>query len=314
MAAMGTYMFGKASNFRYIFPEDLTRYQLARLKWEKTVPDAKELWWLKQQQETFTQCVANFSLLCLPVGISVAAATAKVPGSYDGVFKTMQLMGVACWIFSYAFENGGDLQKEAFLQACRKANKELKECASENADVAEQITDKIKKAVLGHSVVDMTALNLGKLDGKKYFLWRWCRHPNYFGEWCCWLSLSFATLPSLLRLLLATTVSEGRKNSSSVPQLVAQESVVTVAFTALLLLLSSAVVYMIPRVFYDCLVHWTGAGPAEHFSAPKRPEYKEYQKQVRCFFPFELPSVDHHRERGWPNNEEQWQLAAKKKS
>jgi hypothetical protein len=26
-----------------------------------------------------------------------------------------------------------------------------------------------------------------------------------------------------------------------------------------------------PRLMYDCLVHWTGAAPAEHFSAIKRP-------------------------------------------
>ena len=27
-------------------------------------------------------------------------------------------------------------------------------------------------------------------------LWRYCRHPNYFGEWCVWTSLVIATLPS----------------------------------------------------------------------------------------------------------------------
>lgn len=31
------------------------------------------------------------------------------------------------------------------------------------------------------------------------------------------------------------------------------------------------------RMFYDCLLHWTGAGPAEHFMAMKRGKlYEEY--------------------------------------
>lgn len=59
----------------------------------------------------------------------------------------------------------------------------------------------------------------------------------------------------------------------------------------------------IPRLLYDCLVHWTGAGPAEHFSVKKRPSYSEYQSHVRCFFPFPLPFIDHHCLPGWPNFE-----------
>lgn len=62
-------------------------------------------------------------------------------------------------------------------------------------------------------------------------------------------------------------------------------------------------ILLIPRLLYDCLVHWTGAGPAEHYSVKKRPSYMDYQKTVRCFFPFQLPFVDHHQEEGWPSFE-----------
>ena len=47
-------------------------------------------------------------------------------------------------------------------------------------------------------------------------------------------------------------------------------------------------------------MHWTGAGPAESFSA-KRPDYKKYQESTRCFFPFEMPFWNHFREAGWPH-------------
>ena len=36
---------------------------------------------------------------------------------------------------------------------------------------------------------------------------------------------------------------------------------------------------------YMTLVYYTGAVPAEHYSASKRPEYREYQKQTNRFFP-----------------------------
>ena len=42
-------------------------------------------------------------------------------------------------------------------------------------------------------------------------------------------------------------------------------------------------------------MHWTGAEPAEYFSAFKRPAYRQYQRQTRVFWPFELPLVDHGR-------------------
>jgi steroid 5-alpha reductase family enzyme len=36
---------------------------------------------------------------------------------------------------------------------------------------------------------------------------------------------------------------------------------------------------------YTTLVYLTGAVPSEHYSAQKRPEYKQYQQTTRMFFP-----------------------------
>ena len=53
--------------------------------------------------------------------------------------------------------------------------------------------------------------------------------------------------------------------------------------------------YLTPRTFYYCLVHWTGAEPAEHFSVLRRERYREYQRSTRVLWPFEAPLVDHGR-------------------
>ena len=63
-------------------------------------------------------------------------------------------------------------------------------------------------------------------------------------------------------------------------------------------------------MFYDCLAHWTGAGPAEYLSYQKRGKgaedgccYGAYQRTTRCFWPFPVPEgplVSHFQEEGWP--------------
>ena len=60
------------------------------------------------------------------------------------------------------------------------------------------------------------------------------------------------------------------------------------------------VLFYVPRLFYDCLVYWTGAAPAESRSIQKRPDYKEYQRTTNVFLPFPAPFFDHHRTPGWP--------------
>ncbi len=115
-------------------------------------------------------------------------------------------------------------------------------------------------------------LGMPPFDTSEYWCWTATRHPNYLGEFLCWCSYSIFALPSAL----------------------AQESpaAVAVAFVGIALVV---------RLFYDCLVCWTGAAPAEFRSVEKRPLYREYQKKTPVLFPFEFPGVDARRRPGWPH-------------
>jgi steroid 5-alpha reductase family enzyme len=73
-----------------------------------------------------------------------------------------EMFGFGLWVASYLFESVSDSQKRHFCVAKAKAGD--------------------KKAVC----------NVG--------LWRYSRHPNYFGEWMVWNSLILICLPSLFSL------------------------------------------------------------------------------------------------------------------
>ena len=126
---------------------------------------------------------------------------------------------VALWLAAYAFESIADLQKRRYARA-NKANRD--------------------------SVCDVG-------------LWRYSRHPNYFGQWLQWIALTALALPSLLTL----------RNEMHIA-----------SFVAFALSLAWVVYLM-----YTTLVHYTGAVPAEHFSRLKRPAYAQYQATVNRFFP-----------------------------
>jgi len=113
-------------------------------------------------------------------------------------------------------------------------------------------------------------LGIAPYAGGEYWLWSKCRHPNYFFEWLAWIGLCVAAIPALLEI---------------------RNLFVRAGF--------AFVLFAVVRFFYDCLCHWTGAGPAEHYSVLKRPKYRTYQETVRCFFPFEVPLVNHHRRAKW---------------
>jgi len=143
-------------------------------------------------------------------------------------------------------------------------------CLESAADSQKQIfisECKSKTAVLGHP----------PWDGRKFCLWTLSRHPNYFFEWICWCGFVLASVPSLLILRAQDQM---------------MDSALQIGFVFLCLGLI--------RFFFDCLMYWTGAEPAEYFSVLKRPAFREYQSNVRVFFPFEVPFMEHYRVAGWP--------------
>ncbi len=122
-------------------------------------------------------------------------------------------------------------------------------------------------------------LGLAPWDGFRYRLWTWCRHPNYLGELGCWCAFC------LIGLSQIPAIAGGWRAA--------------VALTWALAL--------IPAVFYDCLVFWTGAAPSEYFSVRKREGYRDYQKIVPCLFPRPLgwllgkgDATSAHMVSGWP--------------
>lgn len=159
------------------------------------------------------------------------------------------------WVLAFRFENKADGQKRKFLAACFKKTQEIKEAEKAGTVVSQQDRDSATKAVLG----------MPPYNTEEYSLWTQCRHPNYFGEWCCWFGFSVSAIPSVLEIC--------------------QDN-------QLVCLAMLAVLFYTCRLFYDCLIHWTGAGPAEHFSALKRGNvYAQYQRTVRCFWPEWMPTL-----------------------
>jgi len=234
--------------FPYTFKQDLPRYQYAKCRFEGKDGMVSSLWSLKVQHDTLQQAAANMAFLACPIMLCAHDKTEHI--------SLLEMAGWSLWLLSFAWENLADGQKELFLRECKQQRREAKD---------EITREQLKTVVLGYA----------PFDGKKYFLWTLCRHPNYFGEWMCWNGFVVAALPSLFRLVEPLWIKLGL--GLALP--------------------------LVSRIFYDCLNFWTGAEPAEAFSVQKRPLFKEYQRKTRVFWPFELPLVDHCRIGGWPHDE-----------
>jgi len=119
------------------------------------------------------------------------------------------------------------------------------------AYVIESIAD-TQKLVFISKAPENSVCNVG--------LWRFSRHPNYFAEWLVWSGLSIAAIPSLINL------------SGQVSNM--QWGILLVGLLGVCFCM------------YVCLVHLTGAKPAEYFSVRKREAYAAYQKRTSMFFPW----------------------------
>ncbi|MDW3194534.1 MAG: DUF1295 domain-containing protein [Cytophagales bacterium] len=133
----------------------------------------------------------------------------------------IELLGYLLWLAFMLFEHVADLQKSKFARVAKKSGDAKAPC------------------------------NVG--------LWKYSRHPNYFGEWMVWNGLIIASIPSAIYFY-------------------GQESSWIWGF------LIAGLVF-IARLMYLTLVYYTGAVPSEYYSLKKRPGYADYQKQTNRFFP-----------------------------
>jgi steroid 5-alpha reductase family enzyme len=270
--------------YPYRFDKDLQRYRYARQRWaEQDGMPARGLpWGFKIQHDTLQQCFANSVLLAMPV---------LLPASNPSpVLEPLEVVGWTIWVGGWLFENAADLQKSHFVAEVQKRRKALKEASADGTGGAEAA--RLLTVTLGYK----------PFDGAEYRLWTLCRHPNYFGEWCCWLGLVVSS-EMIRRNFYSRNFYDTDCFGSQIgafPSLLGMPNVED----GMLLLYAVALLYAL-RMFYDCLIHWTGAGPAEYYSYQKRGAagYGEYQQTTRCFWPFPLPEsllLSHFQQVGWP--------------
>ena len=222
--------------YPYRWKEDrFPRYRYAKLRWEQVDHMPPSLWSVKMVHDVVQQAFANTVALAIPLVL-------LAHNSDDQVYA-VEVIALFGWGSSWLCETMADAQKIRF-ELNTKSSQEL-----------------------------LPVLGYAPYDGKEYSWWTRCRHPNYFFEWCSWISWCIASLPSLFSAELTMEVK-----------------------CALGLML-----ILIPRFFFDCLNYWTGAEPAEYFSYTKRPLYAKYQQSTRVFWPFELQGIDHGKSPGWPN-------------
>jgi steroid 5-alpha reductase family enzyme len=138
-----------------------------------------------------------------------------------GPITWLEVCGYGLWLAAFVFEFVADIQKARFVARMHKEGRKREHCE----------------------------------EG----LWRYSRHPNYFGEWMVWNALAITSLPSLLALAAAMPLWQ------------------TLAFGVALAYLS--------YVMYVVLTHYSGAVPAEYYTVQKRPGYADYQRRTSMFFP-----------------------------
>ncbi len=136
-------------------------------------------------------------------------------------FSILEIIGLGIWLASFIFESIADQQKLGFLKKMKAENLRNKVC--------------------------------------EVGLWKYTRHPNYFGEWMVWNALIIIAIPSWLAMR-------------------------SLEHLLLWILLGIGLIF-VSVLLYQTLVYLTGAKPAEYFSLQKRPDYQSYTERVNMFFP-----------------------------
>lgn len=153
--------------------------------------------------------------------MSVLALPAILQSSHSSPdLSVLEIVGYSIWVVAFVFEFIADAQKTRFGLRMHREKRKGEHCE----------------------------------DG----LWKYSRHPNYFGEWMVWNALVLSSIPSLIALV-----------NTPLWQIL--------AFGLMLVYLS--------YVMYIVLTHYSGAVPSEYYSAQKRPGYREYQQRTNMFFP-----------------------------
>ena len=162
-------------------------------------------------------------------------------------------------VLAQGFANASFLSFPAFIIAANPASSispvEILGCAAAcGALVFESVADFQKVAFIAKAKAEGLRNRVCDVG-----LWRYSRHPNYFGEWMVWNGLILMALPSLVSLY----------RTESMP--------VAILVTAGLL--------FVTRIMYVTLVYLTGAKPSEFYSVQTRPEYADSQRRTNIFFP-----------------------------
>ncbi|CAK0888604.1 unnamed protein product, partial [Prorocentrum cordatum] len=145
--------FGRATGWTFVFEEDLTRYQYARVSWVDFHQKPPGMWWFKRQWDSFQQGMSTIFGLAVPMLLS-----AWNPAEH---LHPVELLGWGLWASFWALENLADHQKRRFLAECRRRDATA---------VTEAEREELRAATLG----------LSPWDAPEYWLWARCRHPNYF--------------------------------------------------------------------------------------------------------------------------------------
>ena len=177
--------------YPYRFSKDLQRYRFARWRWSEQdgMPGAGFAWGYKVQHDTLQQCFANSVLLAMPI---IFPASNTKPG-----LAAVEVCGWTIWLLGWLFENVADWQKQKFKAAVRSQRRGLQQQLESSSDAKQQELDRLQSEL---AKLSSATLGYTPWDGSAFRLWTLCRHPNYFGEWCCWVGLVIASFPSLLQV------------------------------------------------------------------------------------------------------------------